>query len=423
MTGRTGARAEVPWAALCVVAVLALLPVGRLSELPLAIGAVAGLVLLARGRLGEVRSGAVLALALFAAYWLAALLSAGAAVRPDKTLSTIASLLRFAPFALFAVHALRRPADLERATLAIAAIVSLWVIDAWVQMLTGYGLAGAAEAERITGIFGADNVKFGPVLATLSPFVLIVARERYGRRGLAVAALAVLVPVLLAGSRSAWIAYALVCAVLAWRETRRWSTFAALATAVAAIAAIAVALAWQVSDRFDARIDRSLRAFEGTGQAIDEASAGRLAIWHAAVSMSAAHPLTGVGVRGFRYAYPQYAVPGDRFVDTDGDTGASHAHQIVLEVLSETGMVGLALWLAGTVIAVRAWRRADAAARARARPAALALLAATFPLNSHLAFYSAWWSLLFWWLLALYAAAVTMPAPTASPSRPLSPPP
>lgn len=421
MTGRLPARADVPWGALCVVAVLALLPVGRLSELPLAIGAVAGLVLLARGRLGEVRSGVVLALALFAAYWLAAVLSAVTAVRPDKTLSTAASLLRFAPFALFAVYALRRPADLERATLAVAAIVSLWVIDAWVQMLTGYGLAGAAEAERITGIFGADNVKFGPVLATLSPFVLIVARERWGRRGLAVAALAMLVPVLLAGSRSAWIAYALVCAVLAWRETRRWSTFAALGAAIAAIAAIAVALAWQLSDRFDARIDRSLRAFEGTGQALDEASAGRLAIWHAAVSMTAAHPLTGVGVRGFRYAYPQYAEPGDRFVDASGDTGASHAHQIVLEILSETGLVGLALWLAGVVVAVRAWRRADAAARARARPAALALLAATFPLNSHLAFYSAWWSLLFWWLLALYAAAVTMPAPATAPSRPLSP--
>jgi hypothetical protein len=29
-----------------------------------------------------------------------------------------------------------------------------------------------------------------------------------------------------------------------------------------------------------------------------------------------------------------------------------------------------------------------------------------FPLNTHLAFYSAWWGLLFWWLLALYCAAL-----------------
>jgi hypothetical protein len=29
-----------------------------------------------------------------------------------------------------------------------------------------------------------------------------------------------------------------------------------------------------------------------------------------------------------------------------------------------------------------------------------------FPLNTHLAFYSAWWGLLFWWLLAAYCAAL-----------------
>lgn len=422
MTAETTDRAGFAWAALCVVAVLALLPLGRLSELPLAIGAVTALVLLARGRLHEVRGGAVLVLTLFAAYWLAALLSGVAAVRPDKTWSTVASTLRFAPFAAFVVFALRRRSDLRGATFAIAAIVLLWVIDAWVQMLTGYGLAGAAEAERITGIFGADNVKFGPVLATLSPFVLIVARERYGRPGLAAAALLVLVPVLMAGSRSAWIAYALVCALLAWRETRGWLPFLTLGAGVAAIAAIAVAVAWQVSDRFDARADRSLRALEGTAQAIDEASAGRLAIWRAAGSMTAGHPLTGVGVRGFRYAYPQYAGEGDRFVDTAGETGAAHAHQIVLEILSETGLSGLVLWLAGVAVAIGAWRRADAAARERARPAALALLAATFPLNSHLAFYSAWWGLLFWWLLALYAAALSADAPpTTTPARSPSP--
>jgi hypothetical protein len=55
---------------------------------------------------------------------------------------------------------------------------------------------------------------------------------------------------------------------------------------------------------------------------------------------------------------------------------------------------------------VRAWRRADAAARERARAPALALIAMCFPLNSHLAFYSTWWSLVFWWLLALYFAAL-----------------
>ena len=69
-------------------------------------------------------------------------------------------------------------------------------------------------------------------------------------------------------------------------------------------------------------------------------------------------------------------------------------------------MIGLVFWLAGVVFAVRAWIRADTQQRARARAPALALLAMCFPLNTHFAFYSAWWGLLFWWLLALYCAAL-----------------
>jgi len=111
-------------------------------------------------------------------------------------------------------------------------------------------------------------------------------------------------------------------------------------------------------------------------------------------------------VRGFRYAYPAYAGPKDQFIDTASDTGASHAHQIVLEILSETGVLGLLFWLAGAWLALRAWLRADPLARSRALAPGLALLAMCFPLNTHLAFYSAWWGLLFWWLLALYCAAL-----------------
>jgi O-antigen ligase len=214
------------------------------------------------------------------------------------------------------------------------------------------------------------------------------------------------VPILLAGSRAAWLMYALVCIVVAWRAARSKRAFV-LAVAVAAVLVGAAAtIALRDSPGFDARIERSLLALRGTEGAVDTASAGRLSIWHTALAMWRAHPLTGVGVRGFRYAYPEYAAPQDRFVDTVSDTGASHAHQIVLEVLSETGVIGLLFWLAGVVFAVRAWLRADASARSRAFAPALALVAMCFPLNTHLAFYSAWWGLLFWWLLALYCAAL-----------------
>jgi hypothetical protein len=75
-------------------------------------------------------------------------------------------------------------------------------------------------------------------------------------------------------------------------------------------------------------------------------------------------------------------------------------------VLSETGVIGLALWLGGAALALRAWRRQATAARACAFPATVSLAVMLFPLNTHLAFYSAWWGLLFAWLLGLWCAAL-----------------
>jgi O-antigen ligase len=86
--------------------------------------------------------------------------------------------------------------------------------------------------------------------------------------------------------------------------------------------------------------------------------------------------------------------------------GACHAHQLVLEILTETGVLGLLLWCAAAALAIRAWCRTSAAARARAFPVTLALGVMLFPLNTHLAFYSAWWGLLFGWLLGLWCASL-----------------
>jgi O-antigen ligase len=395
------------WPLWIVLGVLVLLPAGRGSEAFIAIGAVAGLVLAWRERAHlRAHTGVRLAAILFACYWLAALLSAPNAVAPEKSWSTVAYLLRFLPFALFACLALRNAAWWPRLRDACAAIVVLWLLDAWVQILTGWSLAGAETADRLSGIFGAGNLKLGPVLAVLSPFVFAAARARWGWRGLLLAFAFQLMPVLLAGSRSAWIMYALATLAFVWMHTRAPLRFAAWALAAACAAALGVAVAWQHSGRFDVRFDRTLLALQGSEQALDVASAGRLRIWHTALAMGAANPVAGVGVRGFRYAYPQYAQPGDAFVDAQTEEGAFHAHQIVLEVLSETGGIGLVLWIVGAFCAIRAWRRASACARERALAPALALAAMTFPLNTHLAFYSAWWGLLFWWLIALYCAAL-----------------
>ncbi|MBL8297228.1 MAG: O-antigen ligase family protein [Rhodanobacteraceae bacterium] len=401
----------LPSALLPLLAAALLLPFGRAAEFGVLLCFIAGSLGFLRGTLAwPVCADVRLFVLLWLCYTAAAALSAFDAVNPSKSWGTVLAALRFLPLGIYALCAVSAPRSQQRLRDGVGAIVAIWLLDAWVQALTGWSLGGAPEAERLSGLFGADNLKLGPVLATLSPFLLLAVRERWGRRGLALAFAFVFLPVLLAGSRASWFALALVALVLLWREIRKPLRFAAALGVLGLVIAAAVAAAWSSSDAFQARMQRTLQALEGTPGELDFALAGRAQIWQTATAMIAAHPLNGVGVRGFRYAYADYALPGDTFVQRDG-TGAAHAHQWVLEVLSETGMLGLALWLAGIAAAIRAWRRANVVQRNAALAPGLALVAMAFPLNTHLAFYSAWWGLLFWWLIALYCAALAIKSP------------
>lgn len=416
--GQIQSGARCPWWPFALVIVL--LPFGRSAELGTLLCLVGALWLGIRHPPALVANrGARLLLGLLAAYVGAALLSAPDAVAPAKSWETVAGLLRYVPLGLFACLALRREAGLRALYVLVAALVALWALDAWLQILTGWSLRGHAPAERISGIFGADNLKLGPSLAVLSPFVLWAAHRRFGHRGWLLALALLLGPVLLAGSRAAWLMYGLAALGFAWHAVASPRRFAWFCVVAAACLALVVGLAWQASARFQQRAQRTMLVFQGDPQALDTALSGRLDIWRTATRMIAAHPVNGVGVRGFRYAYPQYVPANDHFLVAEPcgvGEGACHAHQIVLEILSETGGIGLLLWLAACVLAWRSWRAVGAAARARAFPASLALAVMLFPLNTHLAFYSAWWGLLFAWLLALWCAALFV-EPDPAPAR------
>ncbi|WP_243050810.1 O-antigen ligase family protein [Dyella sp. RRB7] len=391
--------------------VIALLPFGRSSELGTVLCLIGVVLLFARhpSALGE-HAGARLLLWLLGAYVVAALLSAVDSVAPAKSWSTVAALLRYVPLGLYACFAIRREEKLRALYVAVAVVVALWAVDAWMQALTGWSLAGGAEAERISGIFGASNLKLGPTLSVLSPFVLWAAQRRWGPKGLLLAFVLLLGPVLLSGSRASWLCYALVAWGFAWHIARSPLRFLAFAGMGVVLLLVAGGVAWKTSERFQLRVERTLQATQGSNPSLDVALSGRLDIWRTSMAMFEAHPVNGVGVRAFRNAYPAFAPANDHFV-VSGEAcgvgeGACHAHQWVLEVLTETGTLGLLCWLTGIVLAWAAWRRVGAAARARAFPVTLALAVMLFPLNTHLAFYSAWWGLLFAWLLGLWCAAL-----------------
>ena len=176
--------------------------------------------------------------------------------------------------------------------------------------------------------------------------------------------------------------------------------------AFAAAGLVGLVVLYAASPQLQQRAERTALAFQsGQGAGIDGALSGRGRIWTGAACMIEAHPFNGVGVRGFRVAWPA-CDPAPGQAPAWGGGEAYHAHQLLLELLSETGAIGLLLWLAGAWIVWRSWRRADAVARDRARPALLALAVTVFPLNTHLAFYSTFWGGLALLLAGLYAGAL-----------------
>jgi len=422
------------WAPAWILAYVALWPAPGYAETVLALGALVAIAKLIASRF---RSGSqllssqawALTSVLFFAYWLPELVSAFDAVDPARTLRETAADLRYLPFLWLAASAVADARGRRTTFGGLAIIVGVWTLDALAQAvsgtsplffgidaikqsISGHGMCSAEEvagADRLSGVLGPCNLKLGQVIASLSPFALYAAGRRFHATGWLVAAGAIGMVVVLAGSRASWITYALVLVWSGWRLLG-WKKL----LGVFAFGAIVLALLSFASLQVRERIVRTTQALTADQEGVDTALSGRTRIWGAALCMARAHPINGVGARGFREAFPGCdPTPGERAAWGEGP--ALHAHQIVLEVFSETGAFGLLLWLAGLALAWRAWRYADPASRENARPAMLALAVTVFPINTHLAFYSTFWGGLTLLLAALYAGSLLARGETRSP--------
>ncbi|KAB8196175.1 O-antigen ligase family protein [Lysobacter maris] len=413
------------WAPAWILAYVALWPAPGYAEAMLVLGALAALFRLTvsrfRGGAGLLSHQAwALTSVLFFAYWLPELVSSFDAVDVGRALKEAAGDLRYLPFLWLAASAVADRRGRRITFGGLAAIVGIWTVDALIQaasgtsplfagidgikqMISGHGMCTAEEiagVDRLSGILGPCNLKLGLVLASLSPFALYAAGRRFGSAGWLLAAAAVGVVVVLAGSRASWITFGLVLLFSGWRLLG-WKKLLGVFAFGAALLLVLSLTSPQVSQR----VERTLHALTGDEAGVDTALSGRARIWGAAACMAREHPFNGVGARGFREAFPACDPTPDEMAAW-GEGPAFHAHQLVLEVLSETGGFGLLLWLAGAALAWRAWRFAGAAARENARPAMLALAVTVFPFNTHLAFYSTFWGGLTLLLAALYAGSL-----------------
>ncbi len=408
-------RFQNEWASWLAVAFIALLPFSRLSEIPLSIFAIS-LAFLARSadQRKMIRSSAAFILPLFLCYWVPMVLSSVDSVDPQKSWMHSFVALRYLAAALAMSVLLCAPSARERVLRWTAYLLLFWALDGFVQLFFGSDLFGIAmHPDRLNALFVKKYQFFGPTLAMLSPLVLEHARRQWPSWAWALSFTLILGAVMIAGMRSGWLTMAIVLGtymvLMLRRENRelRRTIFT-----IPVLIMIIVGVSYFSSPLFQERLNVT-RAFAlGSEATLDESSMERIPIFKTALKMYRENPVNGVGVRAFPVAYLEYAEPDDVHIrKSGGKSGATHAHNIVLEVMSDTGTIGLAGLLLAMMFLWRHRAKTTPSERRDAFPFALAVFLVLFPFNSHFAIYGTYTSSLIWFLMGLWASALRMPPP------------
>lgn len=167
-------------------------------------------------------------------------------------------------------------------------------------------------------------------------------------------------------SRGAWIGFAAAFAVMCVFAPRRRLIGFGLAAVIllGGVIAIGTGLAPQsIVNRFS-DFTRDLTGFTDVrGQVISDenyAVLERFAHWQAALAMATDSPWTGIGFGAYEVAYPRYPLMNWPFA-------LGHAHNYYMNILAETGIIGLvgyaSAWIAILLLTLRAlnrhtgWRR------------------------------------------------------------------
>jgi O-antigen ligase len=263
---------------------------------------------------------------------------------------------------------------------------------------------------RVNSVFWDPSVYGRFLVVAIIPSVVLLVRKRVRRLTPAVVAAIVVLwfGLLISFSQSSFAALlvgVVGAAFVAWR----WRALIAVSAAAAVLAGIAVSAP---------QLRHSIQHHTSTG--LNSASSGRFSLVANGIRIAGAHPLTGVGVGGFKRAYAERV----HFKGKEPKRAASHNTPVT--VAAETGLVGLALFvvLLGALF-TQAFRRADSSLAGVVSLSAGLVLAAIF---CHSLFYADFFEDPTTWglfgLIGLAAmvrpvAAADEPPPAAAPREPV----
>lgn len=416
-------KAVASWRWILIVATLPLLVSGALFHIPVTLMALLGAAYVVRSdRALWSDPGIRLIFLTFLCLWLPQLLALPDAVSPRRGLVAATVYLSYPLACIFIVHHLRTSSRWIQVVAGVALVTSIWALDVIVSS-SGF-VEWTLDRDDPRYIEGTLFSRFlvGHVAAVVSPLSFeLVRRRRRAHPWLWILPIAVTALVLLSGRRVAWLMLIFgAVAYMTYLVPRRKLRPGRLAVA-ALLPLVAGVLLYFSHEGTRERFQLTAGMFSTDVNVVDTAISWRLDIWKTAVDVIEDNWINGIGQRGFREAYAEYADPDNFWLQGHLD-GAYHPHLFLLEVAAETGLLGLigyglALWLLWSAL-----HNSPKGPNGWARPCGIAVMIAVFPLNSHAAMYGAYWSAVTWWLIGLFAAATSrLPDEPASHSARIGP--
>ncbi len=413
-----------------LLTIIALLPAEPLFNVPLiALAALGGVRLIAgRARLGSLESRFLVVA--FLCMWLSMLASLPDAVNPVESIRKTASFCIYFLAGVYVVGAYTRLRELDWVMIGVAAILVFWCLDALWQFVVGTDWFGNPYDEgRLPGPFHHDG-RIGSVLAGFSPlFFESVRRAKRRWPWSPVLVVPFLMVIVLSGTRTAWGALAVATIgyllfLFRWSERpssgRPGWNLGGIAAVLASmtLAGALTAYAWpggveRAWKAVEPRVESLTGLWSGDREKFEYAISFRLSIWETAVNMWSANWLNGVGPKGFRQVYRDYNPERDYYHEHLEREGSSEKiarsprapHLPLLEIATETGVVGLLGYLILATYFLAKIRRLEREAFNSAFPYALTLIVALFPLNGHMEFYSLFYATQIWWIVIVNAGA------------------
>ena len=336
---------------------------------------------------------------LFLAIWLPMAIALTDAFTFSRSVQTVIPYLRYFFVGAYVLYeAMRRDRFLDRVETGFFIIVTFWSVDGFLQFLTGTDIFGYpyVNGVYITGPFYPE-LTIGHVLAGVSALYFESLRRRSARHPwIWLLVIPLYIVVFDCGRRSVWFMLALntlgfsIYHITVARYRRRLITRLILGGLIVALVLGVVLATQQTVQR---RVHMTMGLFSTNIEQIDAATSNRIDLWKTAWNMYTHHWINGIGPRCFRDAYRDYAKKDYSFYKTS----QTHPHMMLMEILAESGSIGLAGYLLFLFLLWRNTRRYLDNKTCFA--CFLSLFTATFPLNSHVAFYGAYWSSIMWWML------------------------